>query len=207
VDPFVYFDSGAENGYSIDNLPPPTPSPFFAAYASGATHLHWTPSTAGDFAEFRLYRGATAGFVPGSGNLVAAVADTGYADVGAAGSYYKLSAVDWNGNESAFALVSPTQTTGATGEAPLALALDGTRPNPARGDRMLIHFALPNAEPATLELFDLAGRRVAGRAVGSLGGGRHAVDLAPERRLPAGMYLIRLAQGASQLTARSVILD
>ena len=48
--------------------------------------------------------------MPGAGNLVASLADTGYADVGPSGGYYKLSAVDFNGNESAFALVGPGQT-------------------------------------------------------------------------------------------------
>ena len=72
---------------------------------------------------------------------------------------------------------------------------------------MMIHFALPSAEPATLELYDLAGRRVASRAVGALGAGRHAVDLSTERRLDAGMYLIRLTQGMSRRTVRSLVLD
>ena len=104
-----------EAGYSIDNLAPGAPTPFFAAYVAGVTQLHWGASTAGDFATFRLYRGASADFVPAAGNLVAATPDTGYADGGAAGRYYKLAAVDVNGNESPYAAVSPAQTAGAGG--------------------------------------------------------------------------------------------
>src|SRR5262249_38553660 len=148
------------------------PSPFLAAYSAGATHLHWGVSSAADFASFRLYRGTSSDFVPTSGNLVVASPDTGYTDVGPAGGWFKLSAVDRNGNESVFASLGPGQTTDVPSAPAFAFALDGARLNPARGGRMLVHFALPDDEPAVLELFDLAGRRIAGRAVGSLGAGR-----------------------------------
>jgi hypothetical protein len=203
--PFTFYDSGVESGYSIDNLPPSTPSPFTAAYAAGATHLHWALSAASDFATFRLHRGASAGFSPGPGTLVAATTDTGFVDTGSAGSYYKLSAVDWSGNESPFALVGPQQTTDVPDGAPLSFALDGPRPNPAVGGRFVVHFALPSAEPAMLELIDIAGRRVREREVGTLGAGRHAVDLG--HGLKAGLYFVRLTQGADQRVTRVTLVD
>jgi sugar lactone lactonase YvrE len=207
-DPFTFFDSGAENGYSVDNLSPLAPTPFLAAYATGATHLHWGVSSASDFETFRLYRGASADFVPGAGTLVTALPDTGYVDAGPAGSFYKLSAVDIHGNESSFALAGPYQTTDVTDvDAPLAFALEGVRPNPAFGGRMLVHFALPHGAPATLELLDVAGRRVRERAVGSLGAGRHVVDLSGSQRLTPGLYFLRLTQGASQRVARATLMD
>jgi tripartite motif-containing protein 71 len=205
--PSVFYDSGAENGYSIDNLPPPPPASFMADYAEGATHLHWGASPASDFANFRLYRGASADFVPESDNLVAATPDNDYALVGAAGSYYKLSAVDVHGNESGFALVGPSQTSGAPAVSSFELALEGVRPNPARDGRMLVHFVLPSTAPARLELFDLAGRRVLERMVGLLGPGPHAVDLAVGHPLPAGIYLLRLTEDTHRLEARAVVLD
>src|SRR5262249_38651329 len=119
ADPFTFYDSAIDNGFSVDNLPPPIPSPFAAAFATGTTHLHWGPSTAADFATFRLYRGASSTFIPDAGNRIAATPDTGYADPGPAGSWYKLSAVDRNGNESVFAVVGPAQTTAVTPETPL----------------------------------------------------------------------------------------
>jgi hypothetical protein len=205
--PFGFYDSAAENGYSVDNLPPPTPSPFAAAYAAGATHLHWSVSSASDFATFRLYRGASSDFTPGASNLVTATPDTGYADVGAAGSYYKLSAVDRNGNESPFALVGPGQTTDVNEPgASLEFALAGASPNPARTDRMLVSFTLSTNEPATLELIDIAGRRITEEAVGTLGPGRHSVDLAAGRRLAPGLYLIRLTQSTHRAISRATVL-
>jgi hypothetical protein len=64
---------------------------------------------------------------------------------------------------------------------------------------------LPDAEPATLEVFSVAGKRVGRREVGSLGAGVHTVDLVQEG-LPSGMYWIRLKHGPDTLTARAVIL-
>jgi hypothetical protein len=205
-DPLTYFDSSLEAGFSIDNLSPPAPAPFAAAFSAGATHLHWGVSTASDFATFRLYRGSSAAFAPAPGNMIAATTDTGYADIAPSGGYYKLSAVDLNGNESPFALVGPGQTLDAPAVPAVAFALEGARPNPAIDGRVSIAFSLPSGEPAKLELMDLAGRRLMERAVGGLGAGRHVVDLAAGGRLPAGLYLVRLTQGTNTRITRVAAL-
>jgi hypothetical protein len=205
--PGVYYDSAPDSGYSVDNLPPAPPAPFTAAYASGATHLHWGASSEADLWYYRVYRGSTAGFVPGPGNLIATCSDTGYVDAGPAGSYYKLSAVDVNGNEGGYALVTPGGTTDVAPSGPVAFALEGVRPNPTHGEALSVWFALPSAAPARLELVDVSGRRVAAREVGSLGAGRHVVALSEGCSLPAGLYLLRLTQGASVRVARVAVLD
>jgi hypothetical protein len=158
--PAAYFDSPADSGYSVDNLPPGTPASFTAAYAGGATHLHWSVSPETDLASYRVYRGTSAGFIPDASSLIATPPDTGFVAAGPAGSYYKLSAVDVNGNESGFAVVTPSTTTDVVANGAVALALDGTRPNPAVGSRFDVAFALPTGEPAQLELLDVSGRRV-----------------------------------------------
>src|SRR5207247_10493008 len=83
------------------------------------------------------------------------------------------------------------------------LTLTGALPNPARGE-IRAWFTLPSAEPASLELYDLAGRWVARRDVGALGPGRHMVALAPGRR--PGLYFLRLAQGGRVLSPRVVLI-
>ena len=153
-------------------------------------------SSAGDFATFKLYRGGSAEFLPASGNLVIATADTGYADPGAAGGYYKLSAVDRNGNESGFALVGPGQTSGVDGGAlPGTLDLAPPRPNPARS-ASVIRFILPRPGLVGLGAFDVKGRLVEALARKQLPPGEHAVtwDLrdAAGDPLPVGLYFVRL---------------
>jgi len=92
-------------------------------------------------------------------------------------------------------------------EAALEFALDPVRPNPARGGALTVHFMLPSNAPARVELLDVSGRRVVGREVGSLGAGRHAIELGEGRRLAPGLYLVRLRQGANARVVRVVVLD
>ena len=106
-DPFIFFQSVQDSGYSVDNLPPPMPVPFAALYLQGSTALHWVVSPAADFREFRLYRGLSPEFVPGPSNLVIATRDTGYVDIGPTPYVYKLAATDVHGNPSRYAVVTP----------------------------------------------------------------------------------------------------
>ena len=187
--PGIYFESSPDSGYSADNLPPVAPAPFTAAYASGATHLHWGPNSEPDLWYYRVYRGSSSGFSPGASNLIASRPDTGYADLGAAGSYYKLSAVDINGNESSFTLLTPAGTLGVAHGSP-EFALELLR-NPSSDGRCSVSISLPSAARATLELVDVSGRRMAMHEVGVFGAGWYSVDLGAERRLSAGNYFLR----------------
>lgn len=87
----------------------------------------------------------------------------------------------------------------------LAFALHGAQPNPAAVD-LVVGFSLPSADPAFLELYDLAGRQVLAHAVGARGPGRHRVDLTQRARLPAGVYTLVLTQGEHRATTRAVLL-
>jgi hypothetical protein len=202
-----WYSSAVDSGYSVDNLPPSAPAPFTAALVSGSTALHWGAGVDADLVGYRLYRGFTADFVPGPGNLIIAKADTGYLDAGQAGRDYKLSAVDVHGNESAFAIVTPPGTADVPGAAALSFALDAIRPNPLRGRQLTVDFVLDRPGAAKLEFVDVTGRRVLQREVGSLGIGRHRVDFTPEARLRPGLYLVRLTQGTKVRVRRAVIVE
>jgi hypothetical protein len=101
--------------------------------------------------------------------------------------------------------VHPDSVLGVPAAAPTALALHGAFPSPTRGP-LLVAFSLPGDGPATLELMDVAGRRVCVREVGALGAGRHVTVLHDGRSLAGGIYFIRLRQGGRQLVARAVVL-
>lgn len=83
------------------------------------------------------------------------------------------------------------------------LSLEGATANPTRGLR--VRFSLPSADPAMLAVFDLAGRQVAARQVGSLGPGQHDVSF-EGTGLASGVYLLRLVQGDRRLVARAVVV-
>jgi hypothetical protein len=87
----------------------------------------------------------------------------------------------------------------------VGLALGGFQPNPARGV-LETAFTLATQGRATLELFDIAGRRIAVRDVGGLGPGPHRVALAENTPVPPGIYALRLTQGGRTVVTRGVVL-
>jgi hypothetical protein len=198
----AFWNSAPDSGYSVDNLPPAVPAPFFGSYGGGSSVLHWGQNLEADLANYRLYRGTGPSFVPGPGNRIASPSDTGYTDVAGAPYWYKLSAVDIHGNESGFAVLLPSGTTAAPLPAtPRELALARIEPNPARG-AMTLRFSLPRDGGATLAIFDASGRRVRTLARGWRAAGDHAIpwDGLDEGGRPVadGLYFVRLdAEGRS----------
>jgi hypothetical protein len=88
-----------------------------------------------------------------------------------------------------------------------AFALDPVRPNPTSGSALTVRFALADAALARLDLLDVAGRRVASREVGSLGGGSHTTNLDGGARLAPGIYVVRLTQGTNQRARRVAVVE
>ena len=206
----MYWLSAPDSGYSVDNLPPVIPAPFTAAYAAGATHLHWGSNTDADLAGYRLYRGSSSGFVPGAGNLISAQPDTGYNDIGPAGSWYKLSAIDVHGNESVYATLGPNGTLAAPGALVTALAFSPPAPNPSRGDGATFRIALPEAAHITLSIYDQQGRRVRDLVSGTWPAGEHRPrwDGRDETGRPAasGIYFARLVAMGRTLKVRFAVV-
>ena len=88
------------------------------------------------------------------------------------------------------------------------LALRALTANPGRGPASL-EFALPQAGPIDLSVLDVMGHRVAQLASGVRPAGRHRVvwDVgAGARRVPAGIYFVRLVTPAGNRLQRIVIL-
>ncbi len=83
----------------------------------------------------------------------------------------------------------------------------GRSPNPATTGRLRVAFSLPSAAPATLELYDLGGRRVDVRDVAALGAGSHELDLGADHAIASGVYFLRLRQGSRNATARLAVLN
>jgi hypothetical protein len=87
----------------------------------------------------------------------------------------------------------------------LTLSLGGAQPNPASG-ALTVTLTLPGAAPATLELLDVGGRRVASRSLAGLGPGPHFVRLDVGRRPAPGIYLLRLTQGDRTLIRKACVV-
>jgi FlgD Ig-like domain len=199
-----WWDSVPDSGYSVDNLAPAAPGPFTGLYVAGTAQLHWSPNDEPDLAGYRLYRGESVKFAPGPTTLVAAVVDTGYADAAGSPFFYKLTAVDVHGNESAVTTLLPGGALAVgDGALPRDLALAAPRPNPAAGATTL-RYALPRSAAVRLAIYDAAGRRVRELAAGGREAGEHAVvwDLRDGEgaAVSAGLYFARLeADGATRV--------
>ncbi len=78
-------------------------------------------------------------------------------------------------------------------------------PNPFNPATTL-RFALAEAGPARLEVFDVAGRRVATLCDEVLAAGPHAIAWRPQD-LASGTYLARLTTPAGKATVRVTLLE
>jgi hypothetical protein len=84
------------------------------------------------------------------------------------------------------------------------LAFTGISPNPS-GGQFTAAFVVPEGAPASLSLYDAAGRCV--RRVDRLVPGRHALELGSPERLRPGLYLVRLEQGRNAVGRKAIVLS
>ncbi len=87
----------------------------------------------------------------------------------------------------------------------LRFALACTNASPSR-EGLSVAFSLPDNAPAQVAVFDIAGRQLVRREVGSLGPGDHAMELAARGTLRPGIYLARIRRGGDSITKRTVVL-
>ena len=129
-------------------------------------------------------------------------------DVAGAPYFYRVSAVDIHGNEGPNTLITPSGILDA-GHPPAELSLAPPRSNPARGTTTL-SFALPQAGPARLALYDVSGRQVRVLVEGMQAAGAQSVvwDLRDDagHAVNAGLYLAKFEAGGKQLTQRVMAL-
>jgi hypothetical protein len=87
-----------------------------------------------------------------------------------------------------------------------SLVLEGALPNPAvRG--LKVGFTLSGIAPARLDLVNVAGRIVGTMDLAGRGPGRHVVDFAAGRSVPAGTYFLRLHQNGNSVTKPVVVVN
>jgi hypothetical protein len=211
ANPLTYFDSPIDSGYSLDNLAPEVPEGFLTAYNTGSgNRLSWDPSPDVDFQYFRIFRAESEGFEPSPENLVHVTIGTDWIDGIEEGwrYYYKITALDYAGNESDPA--SPTGVTDAdVTDMPRAFALHQNVPNPFNPNTV-VRFEMPIKAHVSLRIYDAAGRLVralveAERSAGRYGEPWDGRDSAG-KAAASGIYFYRLEAGAFTQTRKMVLL-
>lgn len=206
----VNHDSLVLGGVSVDNLAPNAPQQLTVAYAGGGNGLAWLASPEADLRYYNVYRGDHAGFVPGPATLVRQQTGLTWQDPAPEpfAAHYKVTAVDFAGNESEAAL--PAVVADAPGLAAVRFGLAPNVPNPFN-PRTVIGFSLERAGTARLRIHDAAGRLVRTlRDGGMLAAGRHEVAWEglddAGRPVAAGVYHCRLESGGQVATRRLTLV-
>jgi len=85
------------------------------------------------------------------------------------------------------------------------LAIGAPMANGVAG-RLRVAFTLADANPARLDVLDVAGRVVVSQDVGGAGPGEHTMELGDRASLAQGIYFLRIRQGGSEARTRLVIV-
>ena len=214
-DPYVFYVSEPDSGRSVDNLAPAPPAGLAGEqiYVPTGLNLAWDPNVEPDLDRYRVYRGTSAGFIPGPSNLLGSTADTTLFDGGwtwKSGYYYKVAAVDIHGNVSGCALLTPDGVTDVeTPKTPEAAYLRQNYPNPFNPTTR-ITFGLGAPGNVSLRIYDAAGRLVRVLAEGARAAGNYA-ELwdgrdSNGRAVASGIYFYRLTAGAFTETRKMALL-
>jgi hypothetical protein len=196
--------SAVVSGTSLDNLAPPPP--VLTGYRSGAhsVELSWNVP-APDVAFYVIGRTDL--------GVLDSVTTTTLTDLTAPASAvgYRMNAVDVHGNQSPNSNgLNIPDATGVPDVAagPRVLTLLPGSPNPFR-EITTFRLGIPAAARAQVEVYDLAGRRVASRDLGVLAAGWRDVTVAARdgagRPLASGVYFCRVAAGGESSTHKITI--
>ena len=198
--------------------PPKTPQGLIARviYDNGnvaALLIAWNRNKESDISHYEVYKGATADFVPGPGNLLASPRDTFLYDVQwtwLSHSYYKVAAVDSIRLRSGFGLIRSDDVTGTdTPKAPAASYLAQNYPNPFN-PATRIEFGLRESVRVSLRIYDATGRLVRVVSEEQLSPGRYARIWdgrdANGSGVASGVYFYRLDAGSFAETKKMVLL-
>lgn len=156
----------------LDTAPPATPTNARASRSGPAALVQWNANSESDLAGYSVYRGLSAGgpFTKLNGPLLTTLSYTDNAiPTGATTVFYRVSASDVNGNESA--LASPVSVTFITaGASEQDWVIGAGYPNPSHtGQSVCLPVVIPasGAGTATIEIEDSGGHRVRRIEIGS----------------------------------------
>jgi hypothetical protein len=216
-DPLVYWISNVGAGFSFDNVAPSPPLTLTAQRTNGDVDLEWSPSAenAEDLLHYAVYRSESSGFPPDPAYFLTDAPDTLLTDTTADPAkqyYYLVVAVDVHFNESDpsnEAMVGGATAVDERVPAVTALTVVPNSPNPF-GVGTEIRFGLPVASEVTLEVYDIAGRRVFAKRTESLPAGWRSLQFDGRdvrgKLLPSGVYFYRLSAGGVTQTRKMVLL-
>ena len=211
--PSVWYVSEPDSGYSVDNIAPAVPEGFGVAYNTGSgNQLSWDACPAADFQCFNVYRSSDPNFVPSPSDLVHSTTGTGWNDPDYDGwaVYYKVTALDFVGNESDPASAG-TLTAVSEPVIPQTFGLYPNVPNPFNPTTSIRYDVPPSGGAVTLRIYDVSGRLVRTLVDGpQTAGQRTAVWNGRDNRgrsVASGVYFYRLQAPGYVKTLKMVLVQ
>jgi hypothetical protein len=176
TDPYTYFDSLPDSGYSVDNLAPAPPSGLLADGDETLVSLTWDISEEEDFDYYAVYMGESEDFVPAE--PIGFTSNASFEDASPPAVsewWYRVTAFDFAGNESAPSEAAGVVATGTDGANPSRFWLAPAVPNPFERTTA-IEYWIPDEEggrSTSLTVYDASGRTVRTLVEGDVAPGVH----------------------------------
>jgi hypothetical protein len=213
----IYGGPVGESYFYLD-LPPGTPDSLsgFLSPDDTTVYLSWRQNWETDFLGYRLYRGTTSGFEPSPENMIAEPQTCSFEDgniVSGRNYFYRVSAVDSQGNESApsFELsIIQTGVDDARPGRPEKFNVLTNYPNPFNSGTVISFYVAdigPIPAEIKIEIYDIAGRVVRTLVNSKYPIGTHNAvwdgrdDFGQE--LPSGAYLAKIYQWGLNILGNS----
>lgn len=208
--PAVYAMTEPDSGYSIDNLAPAAPANVSGLERLNSIFLKWDASLDKDFNYFTIYRSTTSGFDPKSVEPLAQLTENSYQDSDVAiGTtyYYRVSAFDFSGNESAYSSefsLLVTSVEGSGGELPKEYALHQNYPNPFN-PTTVINFDLKESGHTVVKVYNMLGEEVMTLVDGHLEAGPHRVMVSASD-LNSGIYFYKIRVNGFTAVKKMIVM-
>ncbi len=207
--PWEFYDSNWNSGYSTDDLIPQVPMYLFAASndVDGGIRLNWEPVPDADFEYYTVYRGLTPSFVPTE--PFAFTVDSAFVDASPEiGNtyYYLVTATDHNGNESGYSDEVSVNflTVDDANLLPEEYALMQNYPNPFNPTTM-IKYALPEAGQVSVKIYNLLGVEVASLVNNYQKAGHYEIQWQADD-LASSVYLVQMRSAGFTQTRKAMLM-
>ena len=206
----VVYATQPDSGYSMDNISPNVVQGLTAGFTTNSVTLRWKANAETDVCEYAIYRGTTASFTPTT--PLVKVRTTQYQDVLSQTGvtyYYKVSAIDFAGNESPSMADSVVTGVENSGGVPTEFALGQNYPNPFNPSTE-ITFAIPKQTNVKVVVYNVSGAEIATLVNQSMSAGNYRAvwngRTDDGRTVASGVYFYHLQAEGFTATKKMTLL-